>query len=140
LERKADSLTPRDLCEMSPRGNGFRWPDTRIARPTLDYIEAIFTGFVELHGDRTVRDDAAIVGGIAYLDGRPVTVLGPQKGEGRDTKEKHSAQLRSTAPRRVSQGFTPDAPSWEVRPTGCIPHRRGRRLSWHVKPKREAKG
>jgi acetyl-CoA carboxylase carboxyl transferase subunit alpha len=86
LERKADSLRREIYANVTP------WQRVQMARhkdrPTaLDYIEAIFTGFVELHGDRTVRDDAAIVGGIAYLDDRPVTVLGPQKGKGRDTKE-----------------------------------------------------
>ena len=46
-----------------------------------DYINAIFTKFMELHGDRQYRDDPAIVGGIAYLDGQPVTVIGVQKGK-----------------------------------------------------------
>src|SRR5579863_1278366 len=53
---------------------------------TLDYIQRIFTGFVELHGDRAFSDDPAIVGGMAYLDGRSVVVIGQQKG--RDTKQK----------------------------------------------------
>jgi acetyl-CoA carboxylase carboxyl transferase subunit alpha len=52
---------------------------------TLDYIRTIFTDFVELHGDRLFRDDPAIVGGWARLDGASVMVLGHQKG--RDTKE-----------------------------------------------------
>lgn len=50
-------------------------------RPTgLDYIKNIFKGFVELHGDRRYADDPAIVGGIAYLDGTPVTVIAIEKG------------------------------------------------------------
>lgn len=53
---------------------------------TLDYIERIFTDFEELHGDRAFADDSAIVGGVARLDGKPVMVIGQQKG--RDTKEK----------------------------------------------------
>ena len=53
---------------------------------TLDYIEGIFTDFVELHGDRTFGNDRAIVGGWARLEGRPVMLIGHQKG--RDTKEK----------------------------------------------------
>ncbi len=53
---------------------------------TLDYINRIFTGFAELHGDRTFADDAAIVGGMAFFDGRPLMVIGQQKG--RDTKQK----------------------------------------------------
>ena len=47
---------------------------------TLDYIGEIFDDFIELHGDRYYRDDPAIVGGIATLDGQPVTVIGIQKG------------------------------------------------------------
>lgn len=55
-------------------------------RPTaLDYIQRIFGDFLELHGDRLFGDDLAIVGGIAKLDGIPVTVVGHQKGK--DTKE-----------------------------------------------------
>lgn len=45
-----------------------------------DYIEGIFDSFFELHGDRYFRDDPAIIGGIAYLDGQPVTVIGVNKG------------------------------------------------------------
>jgi acetyl-CoA carboxylase carboxyl transferase subunit alpha len=47
---------------------------------TLEYIEAIFDDFVELHGDRYFADDLAVVGGIAVLQGKPVTVIGIQKG------------------------------------------------------------
>lgn len=58
----------------------------KATRPTaLDYIEDIFDDFMELHGDRLYGDDGAIVGGIAILDGRAVTVIGEQKG--RNTKE-----------------------------------------------------
>ena len=52
---------------------------------TLDYLQTIFSDFVELHGDRLFRDDPAIVGGWARLDGATVMVIGHQKG--RDTKE-----------------------------------------------------
>ena len=55
-------------------------------RPTsLDYIGKIFDTFMELHGDRAFRDDGAMVGGLALLDGQPVTVIGVQKG--RNTKD-----------------------------------------------------
>ena len=51
------------------------------ARPVgMDYIEALFTDFIELHGDRQFGDDAAIRGGIAYFRGKPVTVIAQQKG------------------------------------------------------------
>ena len=52
---------------------------TRIS--SEEYIEQIFDKFMEMHGDRYFRDDPAIVGGIAYLDGQPVTVIGVQKGK-----------------------------------------------------------
>ncbi len=52
----------------------------------LDYIETVFENFHELHGDRVFGDDAAIVGGMAMLDGHPVMIIGEQKG--RDTKQK----------------------------------------------------
>lgn len=47
---------------------------------TLDYVERIFTDWIELHGDRTFRDDAAVVGGWARLEGAPLMVIGHQKG------------------------------------------------------------
>lgn len=57
-----------------------------IERPTtLDYIERIFDSFIELHGDRYYKDDPCIIGGIAKLNGMPVTVIGQQKG--RNMKE-----------------------------------------------------
>lgn len=53
-----------------------------MGRPTsLDYINHIFTGFIEMHGDRLFADDNSIVGGIAYLETLPVTVIGIQKGK-----------------------------------------------------------
>jgi acetyl-CoA carboxylase carboxyl transferase subunit alpha len=66
------------------------WERVELARHpqrpyTLDYLQLAFTDFVELHGDRLFADDQAIVGGLAALDGRPVMVIGHQKG--RDTKE-----------------------------------------------------
>ncbi|MEY3311769.1 MAG: hypothetical protein RL348_1102 [Bacteroidota bacterium] len=66
-----------------------RWQRVQIARHpdrpyTMDYLNFTFTDFVELHGDRGFRDDPAIVGGIAKLNGKSVMVIGHQKG--RDTK------------------------------------------------------
>lgn len=63
------------------------WEIVKIARhpdrpKTLDYVERIFSDFVELHGDRSFGDDTAVVGGLATLDGRPVTIIGHQKGKG----------------------------------------------------------
>ena len=67
------------------------WQVSQIARHpqrpyTLDYIERIFTDFEELHGERYVADDPAIIAGIGRLDGKPVAVIGQQKG--RDTKDR----------------------------------------------------
>ncbi|MFN3581423.1 MAG: acetyl-CoA carboxylase carboxyl transferase subunit alpha [Pseudomonas sp.] len=85
LQDKSKSLTE------SIFGNLSSWQIAQMARHpqrpyTLDYIKHIFTDFEELHGDRHFADDAAIVGGIARLDGRPVMIIGHQKG--RDVKEK----------------------------------------------------
>ncbi len=66
------------------------WEKVKAARSlerpgALFYIDSIFEDFMELHGDRTYRDDPAVVGGIAFLHGQPVTVIGLQKGN--DPKE-----------------------------------------------------
>lgn len=84
LERRAQRLREEIYRNLTP------WQRVMMARhsgrPTfLEYVELIFDDFIELHGDRKAGDDGAMVGGIARLDGRPVTVIGTQKG--RDTKE-----------------------------------------------------
>lgn len=66
------------------------WDRVQVARlqerpTTLDYIPYIFDDFIELHGDRTFRDDPALIGGLAYFNGLPVTVIGHQRGK--DTKD-----------------------------------------------------
>lgn len=76
--------------EQSIYSNMEPWDRVQVARhaerpTTLDYIHEIFTDFIELHGDRTFMDDAAIVGGIAAFNGQPVTVIGHQRGK--TTKE-----------------------------------------------------
>src|SRR5665811_1111277 len=66
-----EQLTPWQKVQLS------RHPD----RPyTLEYILKVFTGFVELHGDRNVKDDKAMIGGFAQLDGETIMVIGQQKG------------------------------------------------------------
>ncbi|MFB4390935.1 MULTISPECIES: acetyl-CoA carboxylase carboxyltransferase subunit alpha [unclassified Pseudomonas] len=85
LQEKSSTLTE------SIFGNLTSWQIARLARHprrpyTLDYIDHIFTEFEELHGDRHFSDDAAIVGGTARLDGKPVMVIGHQKG--REVREK----------------------------------------------------
>jgi acetyl-CoA carboxylase carboxyl transferase subunit alpha len=84
LERKLQQLQREIFGNLTPmqRVQVARHP----RRPyTLDYLDACFTDFLELKGDRLYRDDPAIVGGWARLSGRPVMVIGQQKG--RDTKE-----------------------------------------------------
>ena len=84
LEKKLNDLRREIYQELTPmqRVQVARHP----RRPyILDYVDALFTDFIELKGDRLFRDDPAIVGGWARLEGRPVMVIGHQKG--RDTKE-----------------------------------------------------
>lgn len=85
LEKKSQKLS-EDIY-----GNLTAWQISQMARHpqrpyTLDYIQALFTDFEELHGDRAFADDPAIVGGIARFEGQPVMVIGHQKG--RDIKER----------------------------------------------------
>ena len=85
LEKKLNKMR-RDVYS-----NISRWQRTQIARHpqrpyTLDYIEALMENFVELHGDRNFADDKSIVGGVAWFNGKPLMVIGHQKG--RNTKEK----------------------------------------------------
>ncbi len=85
LQKKSDQLLIELYSKLTP------WQKVQISRHvnrpyTLDYIEAMLTDFIELHGDRGFADDPAIVGGIAKLDGMPVVVIGHQKG--RTTKER----------------------------------------------------
>lgn len=85
LEKKCDSLTQGIFAKLSS------WQVTQLARHpqrpyTRFYIDSVFTDFDELHGDRLYGDDSAIIGGLARLNGKPVVVIGHEKG--RDTKEK----------------------------------------------------
>lgn len=85
LRQKSLSLTRSIFSDLGD------WEIVQLARHpmrpyTLDYIKAIFTDFQELAGDRAYADDKAIVAGLARLDGKPVMIIGQQKG--RDTKEK----------------------------------------------------
>lgn len=84
LEARLEKLENETYANLTP------WDRVQIARhpnrpTTLDYIERLFTNFLECHGDRLFGDDEAIVGGIAKYHGLPVTVIGHQRGK--DTKE-----------------------------------------------------
>jgi acetyl-CoA carboxylase carboxyl transferase subunit alpha len=85
LREKAERVSREIYASLTP------WQKTLVARHpsrpyTLDYIQALVTDFVELHGDRKFADDPAIVAGLGHFRGRPVAIVGHQKG--RDTKEK----------------------------------------------------
>lgn len=76
--------------EMDIYENMEPWDRVQVARhpgrpTTRDYIQRLFTNFIELHGDRSYGDDAAIIAGIAQLNGNPITIIGHQRGI--DTKE-----------------------------------------------------
>ena len=84
LEKRLQRLEQEIYENMEP------WDRVQVARhpsrpTTRDYIQILFTDFIELHGDRLYGDDAAIIGGIALFDGKPITIIGHQRGV--DTKE-----------------------------------------------------
>ncbi len=85
LQKKSQALTKEIYGKLTA------WQIAQVARHpqrpyTLDYVNNLFTGFEELHGDRVFADDTAIVGGLARFNGETCVVIGQQKG--RDTKEK----------------------------------------------------
>ena len=85
LRRRADEIRAELYANLTP------WQRVLVARHpnrpnTLDYVERLFTGWDELHGDRRFADDHAIVGGFAQYRGHPVAIIGHQKGG--DTKQK----------------------------------------------------
>lgn len=95
LEEKKITLTQSLFSNLGA------WEVSQLARHpkrpyTLDYIEHAFTDFEEMHGDRHYADDRAIVGGVARLDGKPVMVIGHQKG--REVKEKVLRNFGMPAP------------------------------------------
>jgi len=95
LESHAEALQKRIFSNLTP------WQKVQLARHpgrpyTLDYIPHLFTDFRELHGDRAFADDAAMIAGIAFFDGRAVVVMGQQKG--RKTKEKLARNLGMAKP------------------------------------------
>ncbi|KLN47196.1 acetyl-CoA carboxylase subunit alpha [Providencia rettgeri] len=95
LREKSVELTRKIFSDLGA------WQIAKLARHprrpyTLDYISRIFTDFQELAGDRAYADDKAIVGGLARLEGRPVMIIGHQKG--RETKEKIRRNFGMPAP------------------------------------------
>ena len=87
MDPEPEAPDPRPQTESS----NIAWQRVLLARHpkrphTLDYVERLFTDFHEIHGDRLFADDPAVVCGMAFFEGRPVMVVGEQKG--RDTKQK----------------------------------------------------
>ena len=85
LRKKSDSITKEIYAKLSA------WQISQVARHpqrpyTRDYIDSLFSGFEEIHGDRLFADDPSVIGGIARFNDSSVVVIGHQKG--RDTKEK----------------------------------------------------
>ncbi|MBF0162388.1 MAG: acetyl-CoA carboxylase carboxyltransferase subunit alpha [Magnetococcales bacterium] len=85
MEDEARNLTNRIFAKLTP------WQKTQLSRHpdrpySTDYLQTVFTGFRELHGDRRFGDDRAILGGLAAIDGRDVVVICQEKGRG--TKER----------------------------------------------------
>jgi acetyl-CoA carboxylase carboxyl transferase subunit alpha len=91
-EPKSDSgARSKDQEQNFSAGAEAAWSNVQVSRNeqrpyTMDYISRIFEGFRQIHGDRRYGDDTAIVGGMAFLEGQPVMVLGHQKG--RNTRER----------------------------------------------------
>lgn len=91
LTKEIETLEEKlKVLEDDIYGNLNPWDRVQMARhperpTTLDYVEILFTNFIEFHGDRRFGDDEAIVSGIAYYKDKPVTVIGHQRGK--DTKE-----------------------------------------------------
>lgn len=111
LEERLEHLEREVYENMAP------WDRVQMARhaerpTTLDYIEQLFTDFLEMHGDRYHSDDEAIVGGIAKFNGQPVTVVGHQRGK--RYERKYSSQFWYASSRRLSEGFAIDVPSGEI--------------------------
>ena len=95
LEEHRDRLIAEIFANLTP------WDKTLLARHpnrpyTMDYVRYIFDDFVELHGDRLFADDNAVVGGFAFLDGKPIMLIGQQKG--RDLKERQFRNFGSSKP------------------------------------------
>jgi len=91
----------RDRLIAEIFGNLTAWDRTLLARHpnrpyTMDYIRTVFDDFVELHGDRSFADDNAMIGGFAFLNGKPVVVIGHQKG--RDLKDRQFRNFGSSKP------------------------------------------
>ena len=89
LRRKAEQLRKKTYANLDP------WMKTQVARHPqrphfVDYVEGLFTDWNELHGDRQFGDDQAVLGGLARFRGRPVVVMGHEKGHDTATRITHN--------------------------------------------------
>src|SRR5690606_13606820 len=85
LRKKADAMRTKAYANLDP------WMRTQVARHPqrphfIDYVDGLFTDFVELHGDRQFGDDQAILGGLARFRGQPVVIMGHEKGHDTQTR------------------------------------------------------
>ena len=101
LEEKAKNFK-RDFFQ-----NLNSWDKVKMARHpqrpfTLDIVERIFQNFTELHGDRSFRDDPALIGGLAYFDDKKILIIGQQKG--RDTKQNLARNFGMLYPEGFKKG------------------------------------
>lgn len=90
-DEELESFDEAEVEALSQQVDNPSWHRVQLARHpkrphSRDYIQSLITGFEELHGDRFFGDDPSIIGGMGFFEGRPVMIVGQQKG--RDTKEK----------------------------------------------------
>ena len=120
LRKRADEIRAEIYANLTP------WQRVLVARHpnrpnTLDYVERLFTGWDELHGDRRFADDHAIVCGFAEYRGEPVAIVGHQKGTRHQAED--LPQLRLRAAGGLPQGAARDAAGAEVQPADHRLHR-----------------
>lgn len=101
LEEHKHTLMQEIFADLTP------WEKVQMARHpkrpyTLDYVAALCTDWIELHGDRAFGDDGAVVAGFARFKGRPVAIVGHQKG--RDTKERAARNFGQPSPEGLRKG------------------------------------
>ena len=126
LRRELAALKREIYSHLDP------WQIVQVSRhqqrpQTRDYIDLVFEQFLELHGDRAIGDDKAIVTGLAHLDDMKVMFIGPP--EGQEPGRAHRLPLRLRPPGGLSQGPAQDAVGRQVRPADHHVHRHARRLS-----------
>lgn len=113
LENKAEALL-RSIC-----ANLTSYQKVQISRHpdrpgTIDYIRLIFDDFVEMHGDRSFRDDASIIGGLASLEGRSLMLIGHQKGKNTEENMKRNFGMPRPEGYRKALRLMKTAERWKI--------------------------